>query len=415
MIVSRVGCKVLARFLHDLEVAKKQPIGVAMIGDLATFNSPQNLRGETHRVIILDEEQCSEGISLFAVRRVFMASAPRSCGQFVQQCGRAVRMHSHKGLPEDECDVSFKIYLASLAVGQTEDQLAFARLCRGSKKTAVALREFRAGASSTNPAEDSVESVLARIRANQIRVRENASREKVVVESVLPQIPTMAGEDGTDGAPTLDRPPPSSEGRDETADPTPANKIRRTRPKNVTDKFDDLKQAFSLASPELAEAIMTGHKDIENRDVQMSGWYAMHVSKKPRDEKMTDVLKHYIPDLPTPAGAMQGHVVGVVFVERSVRFAALRAECGCGDQCDPTPGGVHAGGRLYFVFLVRTGRRRLQSENLGEPPDPEAPPPQILQELATPMGGPAPTDFAGTCKIRGRPRPHRFCRNLQNP
>ena len=46
VIVSRVGCKVLARFLHDLEVAKDQPIGVAMIGDLATFNSPQNLRGK---------------------------------------------------------------------------------------------------------------------------------------------------------------------------------------------------------------------------------------------------------------------------------------------------------------------------------------------------------------------------------
>ena len=242
-----------------------------MLGDLATFNRPQNLRGETHRVMLLDEEQCSEGISLFATRRVFMASAPRSFGQFVQQCGRAIRMHSHQGLPEEEHVVSFKIYLAARAAGKTEDELAFSRLCRGAKKTGAALQEFRAGASSTNPAEESVASVFDRIRANEIRVRENTPREKVVAEVVLPQNPTMTGEDGTDMALTLDQPLPSSVGRDETTAPAPAKKARMTRPKNVTDNFEALQQAFSLSVPELAEAILTGYKDIENRDVKMSG------------------------------------------------------------------------------------------------------------------------------------------------
>ena len=160
-----------------------------------------------------------------------MAAVPRTYGQFVQQCGRTKRMNSHDGLPEEEQEVSFKIYLATTAVCKTEDELAFAKLCRGAKTTEAALREFRANASSTNPAVESLASVFHRLSANQIRARENTSKEKIVAEVVLPQNPTMTGEDGTDMTPISDHSRPSPVWRDETTAPARAKKARIAKPK----------------------------------------------------------------------------------------------------------------------------------------------------------------------------------------
>ena len=61
-----------------------------------------NLRGEKFRVLVADSFQCSEGVSFFAVRRVFFADVPLSPSQLVQQCGRSIRMFGHQGLPEEE-------------------------------------------------------------------------------------------------------------------------------------------------------------------------------------------------------------------------------------------------------------------------------------------------------------------------
>ena len=103
--------------------------------------------------------------------------------------------------------------------------------------------------------------------------------------------------------------------------------------------FDRLTDAITLKGPELTEAILGGYKDVENRSQRMRrGWVALHTGKSSAEPRMRDAIHHLSPGLPSTHRCPMGAVVGVCFVDRSVRLDTLRAEQGCGDKCRVVPG-----------------------------------------------------------------------------
>jgi hypothetical protein len=114
LVARKSGYGALLAHLHRVGQRSNPRFTVASIDQLAEFNAPSNLRGERFRMLVADAAQCSEGVSFFAVRRVLLADVPNSPGQLVQQCGRAIRMFGHHGLPEEEQTVTMTAYVAGL-------------------------------------------------------------------------------------------------------------------------------------------------------------------------------------------------------------------------------------------------------------------------------------------------------------
>merc|ERR1719326_1637425 len=91
---------------------------------MSEFNNVSNLRGEHFRVLVADAAQCSEGVSFLAVRRTFLSDVPVSPSSFIQQCGRAIRMYGHRGLPEEEQTVTTQLYVSVLPKWMRTSSLA---------------------------------------------------------------------------------------------------------------------------------------------------------------------------------------------------------------------------------------------------------------------------------------------------
>lgn len=108
------GHVVMLELLKQMAARSTPPFQVATMSELSEFNHVSNLRGEKYRVLVADSSQCSEGVSFLTVRRVFLTDVPSLHSQFVQQCGRAIRMYGHRGLPEEEQTVLTKLYVATL-------------------------------------------------------------------------------------------------------------------------------------------------------------------------------------------------------------------------------------------------------------------------------------------------------------
>mmetsp|Transcript_127927 Transcript_127927/g.232883 ORF Transcript_127927/g.232883 Transcript_127927/m.232883 type:complete len:1127 (+) Transcript_127927:69-3449(+) len=108
------GYIVMLELMRQVAARHDPPFEVATMEELAEFNHVSNLRGQTHRVLVADAAQCSEGISFLAVRRTFLTDVPASPSQFIQQCGRALRMYGHRGLPQEEQNVITQLYIATL-------------------------------------------------------------------------------------------------------------------------------------------------------------------------------------------------------------------------------------------------------------------------------------------------------------
>jgi len=114
VLVSRqTGYIVMLELMRLVAMRSETQFAVATIDDLAEFNHVSNLRGQKFRVLVADSAQCSEGVSFFAVRRTFLADVPTSPSQFIQQCGRAIRMYGHRGLPDEEQTVTNRLYIAT--------------------------------------------------------------------------------------------------------------------------------------------------------------------------------------------------------------------------------------------------------------------------------------------------------------
>ena len=108
------GMNALLAHLQDISRTSQPRFGVATIDEIAAFNSSSNLRGERYRVLVADAQQCSEGVSFFTVRRVFLADVPSEPSALVQSVGRAIRMYGHRGLPVEEQTVTTTLYVSEL-------------------------------------------------------------------------------------------------------------------------------------------------------------------------------------------------------------------------------------------------------------------------------------------------------------
>lgn len=112
MVSRQCGYSVVLELMRQVASVGDSTFGVATMDELSEFNHVSNLRGEKYRVLIADAVSCSEGVSFLAVRRVFLADVPSSPSQFIQQCGRSIRMFGHQGLPDEEQTVTNHLYIA---------------------------------------------------------------------------------------------------------------------------------------------------------------------------------------------------------------------------------------------------------------------------------------------------------------
>jgi len=112
MVDRHSGMSAILEYLRELGAA--QGFGVATMDEIVAFNSASsNLRGEKYRVLVADASTCSEGVSFFGVRRVFLADVPSTPSGLVQAVGRSIRMYSHRGLPVEEQTVTTRLYVAT--------------------------------------------------------------------------------------------------------------------------------------------------------------------------------------------------------------------------------------------------------------------------------------------------------------
>jgi hypothetical protein len=115
MTSRQCGYSVILELVRRVASQSEPPFGVATMDELSEYNHVSNIRGEKYRVLVADASQCSEGVSFLAVRRTFLSDVPSSPSQFIQQCGRAIRMFGHQGLPEEEQEVIQHLYVAKFS------------------------------------------------------------------------------------------------------------------------------------------------------------------------------------------------------------------------------------------------------------------------------------------------------------
>eukprot|EP00929_Paragymnodinium_shiwhaense_P096688 TRINITY_DN5837_c1_g2_i1.p1 TRINITY_DN5837_c1_g2~~TRINITY_DN5837_c1_g2_i1.p1 ORF type:complete len:2305 (-),score=805.31 TRINITY_DN5837_c1_g2_i1:211-7125(-) len=118
------GYIVMLELMRFLAAKNDPPFGVATMEELSEFNHVSNLRGEVFRVLVADAAQCSEGVSFLSVRRTFLSDVPVSPSAFIQQCGRAIRMYGHRGLPEEEQVVNNQLYVSTFPKWMRSSSLA---------------------------------------------------------------------------------------------------------------------------------------------------------------------------------------------------------------------------------------------------------------------------------------------------
>eukprot|EP00931_Biecheleriopsis_adriatica_P017681 TRINITY_DN1258_c0_g2_i1.p1 TRINITY_DN1258_c0_g2~~TRINITY_DN1258_c0_g2_i1.p1 ORF type:complete len:1809 (-),score=529.86 TRINITY_DN1258_c0_g2_i1:7-5433(-) len=124
MIGRTSGYIVMLELMKHLAAKADPPFAVATMNELSEFNHSSNLRGEAYRVLVADSLQCSEGVSFLAVRRTYLTDVPVSPSGFIQQCGRAIRMYGHRGLPEEEQTVTTQMYVTTFPKWMRASSLA---------------------------------------------------------------------------------------------------------------------------------------------------------------------------------------------------------------------------------------------------------------------------------------------------
>lgn len=280
--------------------------------ELADFNHLTNVRGEEFRFVVADADHFSEGVSFLNVRHFILASVPQSYRLFVQQCGRAVRVGSHRHLPPEEQTVQVDLFVSVLPRSKSQDVLALERLCDEAASVGPALQSLRAG--GIPMCEQASEAVEAGHDGNLPDLADMKA-----VTGMQPQL-------GDSLAPHL---------------PSPQCGGERFAPASIVEPPQSVSKAISLRGAVICEAILMGRKDIENRHCKLSGWIALHVSQGRVDPDMQKMLRRCIPDLPAEISLLAGHIVGLALFEHCIDVQTLRAECACNDACDMSVGGEH--------------------------------------------------------------------------
>ena len=115
---------------------------VATLAETGTFNA--DFRGEEYRVLVASSEKASQSLHFVAVRRLILACVPVSRGALLQQCCRAIRLHSHTALEDNERDVTVTIFAGVIPNGTTIDQEMLSRLRRQCDEMGAAEASWRA-------------------------------------------------------------------------------------------------------------------------------------------------------------------------------------------------------------------------------------------------------------------------------
>lgn len=80
---------------------------------LKKFNSPENLRGERMKAMVVDTKEFSEGVSFKGVRRLILVNPSLTFALHKQRIGRALRACAYEKLPKEQRNVKIDIYVAS--------------------------------------------------------------------------------------------------------------------------------------------------------------------------------------------------------------------------------------------------------------------------------------------------------------
>jgi hypothetical protein len=95
------------------------------LASIKEFNSPENLRGEQIKVIVVDTRAAGEGVSLPAVRHVVLLDVPERWADYEQWVGRTSRMCGHHALPKDEQTIDVYVLCAELPEKDDQSSLQF--------------------------------------------------------------------------------------------------------------------------------------------------------------------------------------------------------------------------------------------------------------------------------------------------
>ena len=102
---------------------------------LQKFNSKENLRGDLIRVMVVDAQEFSEGVSFLACRQLYLLNPPINAGAYFQQVGRVVRSCGHHPLKPAERDVTINFLLGDPGQGVASiDEVAYLSLGREVRK-----------------------------------------------------------------------------------------------------------------------------------------------------------------------------------------------------------------------------------------------------------------------------------------
>lgn len=107
------------------EESKEERELVRLVFNGETEKLPSSMKDslkERKLCIIMGTEASAEGITLLNVRNVYIMEPYWNPGRIEQVIGRAIRLHSHDKLPEDERNVTVKLYMSILSEKQLKDQ-----------------------------------------------------------------------------------------------------------------------------------------------------------------------------------------------------------------------------------------------------------------------------------------------------
>ena len=109
---------------------------------LKKFNSPENLRGERMKAMVVDTKEFSEGVSFKAVRRLILVNPSLTYALHKQRIGRALRACAYQKLPAEQRNVTLDMYISVHPDGlQTVDEMVLENLMKEQRRIQGAMDE----------------------------------------------------------------------------------------------------------------------------------------------------------------------------------------------------------------------------------------------------------------------------------
>lgn len=110
-----------------VDLYDKTSMGAAMID---RFNNDSNKYGGDMKIMIIDAENFSEGVSFFGVRKLYLVNPPVNYGLYQQRIGRILRACSYNNLPKRKRNVDIYMYISE----GTIDEILVGKLIQEKKE-----------------------------------------------------------------------------------------------------------------------------------------------------------------------------------------------------------------------------------------------------------------------------------------